>query len=359
MNKPHIQQIKSLITPADIKAEWPLSLETEAYVQQIRQAIENILKRQDDRLLVVVGPCSVHDENSALEYGQRLAQQMMRFKDTLCLVMRVYFQKPRTVLGWKGFIHDPHLDESFDIETGLCAARRLLLALNQLNLACASEFLDVIIPQYIVDLIAWSAIGARTTESQIHRQLASGLPTPTGFKNSQSGDIQVAVNAVYTAQYPQQFLSIGEDGKAAMISTTGNPWCHIILRGGHGGPNYAAPFVLNAAQQLQSKCLAGNIMIDCAHGNSGKDHLQQLSVAFNVSKQIASGNSDIIGIMLESHLIAGKQKLTGKKSLIYGQSITDPCLGWEETVKILESLSLAVKKRRDNVQKESLKYEYA
>lgn len=335
-----------LTTPNELIADLPNTAAIGTTVARARQEIKAILDHQDDRLLMVIGPCSIHDEAAALEYAQRLAKYIPRFQQTLCIIMRVYFQKPRTILGWKGLIHDPFLDESFDVNAGLHRARRLLLAINQHQVPTGSEFLDLVIPQYLADLMAWSAIGARTTESQIHRQLASGLETPVGFKNSPSGDTQVAVNGVYAAKYPQHFLSIAGDGKAAMISTAGNPWCHIILRGGHNGPNYTAAAIHSAVQQLQAKQLTANVMVDCAHGNSGKNHLQQMLVAANVAAQIAAGNTAIIGVMLESHLVAGKQKLTVNKPLVYGQSITDACLGWDDSVQILELLHQAALARR-------------
>lgn len=335
-----------LMTPQALAAELPLSPAIQRKIADSRTQLQNILQRQDDRLIVVIGPCSIHDESAALEYAQRLAVQTERFSATLRLIMRVYFQKPRTLLGWKGLIHDPHLDESFDILNGLRIARRLLLKINQLLVPTGSEFLDLIIPQYLADLTTWSAIGARTTESQIHRQLASGLPTAVGFKNSQSGDVQVAVNAVFAARHPQHYLSIAENGKAAVITTSGNPFTHIILRGGHLGPNYDAAAIQAAAQQLTAKQLIPNIMVDCSHGNSEKDHLRQIAVAENLATQIAAGDPNIIGIMLESHLVGGKQRLIAEKPLNYGQSITDACLSWDDSVQILETLNTAVLARR-------------
>ena len=336
---------KPLITPLELTAELPES-PVSHFVTASRSQIEAILKRQDDRLLIIVGPCSIHDEQAALEYSHKIAQQIPRFSDTLFLVMRVYFQKPRTLLGWKGLIHDPHLDESFDIHSGLRIARRLLLAINHLKVPAATEFLDMVIPQYIGDLIAWSAIGARTTESQIHRQLASGLPTPVGFKNSPSGDTQVAVNAVYAAQYPQQFLSVAADGRAALIFTDGNPMTHIILRGGHNGPNYDDSSIQSAVRKLQAKQLTPNIMVDCSHGNSQNEYARQIKVSQTIAELISHGEKNIIGVMMESHLVAGKQKLVSGQPLKYGQSITDPCLGWEETLEVLHRLNQAVLKRR-------------
>ena len=335
-----------LMTPQALAAELPLPSAIQTKIAGFREQVQTILNRQDDRLIVVVGPCSIHDELAALEYAQRLAAQTERFSGTLRLVMRVYFQKPRTLLGWKGLIHDPHLDESFDILNGLRIARRLLLKINQLLVPTGSEFLDLIIPQYLADLTTWSAIGARTTESQIHRQLASGLPTAVGFKNSQSGDVQVAVNAVYAAGHPQHYLSIAENGNAAVIATSGNQFAHIILRGGHLGPNYDEAAIHAAAQQLTAKQLTANIMVDCSHGNSEKDHLRQISVAESLATQIAAGNPNIIGVMLESHLVGGKQKLITQKPLNYGQSITDACLSWDDSVEVLEMLSAAVLARR-------------
>lgn len=342
----HIESAQALTSPQSLAEKHSITPTIEYAVRNARQQIQHILNHQDDRLIVVVGPCSIHDETAALEYAQRLYGQIQKHRDNLMIVMRVYFEKPRTTIGWKGLINDPYLDGSFQVNDGLELARRILLTINSFGVATGSEFLDTIIPQYLIDLTSWSAIGARTTESQIHRQLASGLPTPVGFKNSLSGDILVAVNAAYTAKFPQHFLSIDDGGCAAVLNTRGNPFCHIILRGDYNGPNYHAHSIKKATELLLSKQLIPNIMVDCSHGNSQQEFTLQKIAAKDVGRQIAGGNFNLIGMMLESHLIEGRQKLSSPKPLIYGQSITDQCLGWEDTTQILEFLSDAVRQRR-------------
>ncbi len=343
-----IESSQPLLSPEVLGQQLPLTDATKATVTTTRRQIEAILNREDDRLIVIVGPCSIHDQLAAIEFAQRLKQQIQHLSKSLLVIMRVYFEKPRTTIGWKGLINDPYLNDSFDVNHGLHLSRHLLLMINGMGVPTGSEFLDVITPQYIADLTSWSAIGARTTESQIHRQLASGLSTPVGFKNSCSGDVQVAINAVYTAKFPQHFLGVGKNGMAAIVSTRGNENCHIILRGGHNGPNYHSDAVDAAVKLLRAKQLPTNVMVDCSHGNSPRDQ-SQLEAAANLAQQIAQGNQNIIGLMLESHLVSGKQKLIPGKPLVYGQSITDHCLGWEETVQILELLSRTVTIRRRGI----------
>ena len=321
----------------------------EALVAQTRQRISRILNGRDDRLLVIMGPCSIHDPKAAVEYAQTLAEQRRRYADTLEIVMRVYFEKPRTTVGWKGLINDPYLDESFRIDEGLRMARQLLLEINQMGLPAASEFLDVISPQYIGDLISWGAIGARTTESQIHRELASGISAPIGFKNGTDGNIRIALDAIAAASRPHHFLSVHKNGQAAIVQTQGNTDCHVILRGGKT-PNYDAGSVANACAELEKAQLPNRLMVDFSHANSSKQHEKQLEVARDVGQQISAGSQSIFGVMIESHLQAGAQKFTpGKDSvadLRYGQSITDACLGWDDSLKSLEILSQSVTTRR-------------
>jgi 3-deoxy-7-phosphoheptulonate synthase len=320
-------------------------------IADTRQRIRKILHGRDDRLLVVIGPCSIHDPQSALEYAYRLREQRARYTDTLEIVMRVYFEKPRTTVGWKGLINDPGLDASYRIDDGLHIARLLLMQINATaGVPAAGEFLDVISPQYIGDLLSWGAIGARTTESQVHRELASGLSAPIGFKNGTDGNIRIATEAILSAARSHNFLSVHKNGKAAIVTTAGNSDCHIILRGGVH-PNYDAPSVAAACEQLEAAHLRGQVMVDCSHGNSGKCHERQLEVARDIAQQIAGGSRRIFGVMLESHLEAGAQKFTpGKddpRQLVYGQSITDACLGWDDSVQVLEQLDNAIKARRN------------
>lgn len=343
----HIKQLIPLSSPSLVQHELPIADQTIKHIQATRVRTENILKGTDDGLVVIVGPCSIHDPAAAIEYATRLQPYIEKLSDQLCIIMRVYFEKPRTTVGWKGLINDPELNNTFNINKGLHQARQLLLDINQLGVAAATEFLDTIIPQYISDLISWAAIGARTTESQIHRELASGLSMPVGFKNSTYGDTGIAVDAVYAASRAHHFLGVTKEGLAAIVSTTGNT-CHVILRGGKNGPNYDSDTVNRVAQQLTYKALTPRLMIDCSHGNSGKDHTKQRGVVQNISEQLQAGQQGIGGVMLESHLVPGNQPLGDRDALTYGQSITDACIGWEETVELLEQLHDATKQRRQH-----------
>jgi 3-deoxy-7-phosphoheptulonate synthase len=345
-----IQDITPLPPPEHLIRFFPIrNTPVEALVTQTRQRIGDIQHGQDDRLLVIMGPCSIHDPAAALDYARRLVEQRKRYADTLEVVMRVYFEKPRTTVGWKGLINDPYLDESFRIDEGLRIARQLLVEINRLGLPAASEFLDVISPQYIGDLIAWGAIGARTTESQVHRELASGISAPIGFKNGTDGNIKIAIDAIQAASRPHHFLSVHKNGQVATVQTKGNPDCHVILRGGKA-PNYDADHVAAACRDLQAAGLECSLMVDFSHANSSKKHERQVDVARDVAGQIRSGGRTIFGVMVESHLEAGAQKYTAGKDdpskLIYGKSITDACLGWDDSLTVLEELSAAVKARR-------------
>jgi 3-deoxy-7-phosphoheptulonate synthase len=342
-----IREIKQVIPPKDLHREFPITDTAAETVFHARSEIQRILHGDDDRLLVVVGPCSVHDPEAALDYARRLAQVRGRIADRLMIVMRVYFEKPRTTVGWKGLINDPDLDESFQINKGLNRARELLLQVNNMGLPAGTEFLDLISPQYVADLISWGAIGARTAESQGHRELASGLSCPVGFKNGTDGTMRIAVDAMRAAERPHVFLSLTKAGHSAIFNTTGNPDTHVILRGGRR-PNYDTESVAEATQQMLDAGLTPNLMIDFSHANSRKQHDKQIDVGEDVARQIARGNHNIIGAMIESHLVAGRQDLTGASDgLIYGQSITDACLGWEESEPLLETLAEAVRKRRE------------
>ena len=341
-----IAQLRPLIPPAILMEEVPLSEKASQTVAATRRALDAILTEEDDRLAVVVGPCSIHDPEAALEYGRFLLEKATALSGELCIIMRVYFEKPRTTVGWKGLINDPHLDGSFDINNGLRIARGLLAQLADMGLPGGSEFLDTISPQFIADLICWGAIGARTTESQIHRELASGLSMPVGFKNGTDGNVQIALDAIGAACYPHHFLSVTKQGISAIVETAGNVHCHLILRGGSRGPNYDAASVGAAADKLRAAELPHRIMVDCSHGNSDKDHKRQPAVARDVAQQVAAGARDIFGVMLESHLVEGNQKQQAGSELVYGQSITDACIGWEDTVAVLEELAAAVATRR-------------
>ena len=341
-----IDELKPLIPPAILMEELPISEEASHTVAAARRALDAILAGEDDRLAVVVGPCSIHDPQAALEYADRLKEKAAALSDELFVVMRVYFEKPRTTVGWKGLINDPGLDDSFDINSGLRAARGLLVQLGDMGLPTASEFLDTITPQFIADLIAWGAIGARTTESQVHRELASGLSMPVGFKNGTAGNVQKALDAIGAARHPHHFLSVTKQGIAAIVGTSGNESCHLILRGGSGGPNYDHASVGAAAAQLKEADLPHRVMIDCSHGNSAKDHKRQPIVAHAIAAQVAEGTQDVFGVMLESHLIEGNQQQQAGSELVYGQSITDACIGWEDTVEVLEELAAAVRTQR-------------
>ncbi len=315
-------------------------------IQHTRDTARKIIHGQDQRMIVITGPCSIHDVNAALEFAELLQKAAKHFIDDLLIIMRVYFEKPRTTTGWKGFINDPKLDGSFDINQGLLLARKLLLDLSELGVPAGTEFLNPIIPHYLIDLISWSAIGARTAESQLHRELASGLVTPVGFKNNTDGNVQIAIDAVNTARQPQHFIGVDERGVPSIINTNGNDCCHIILRGGDAEPNYSASHVLHAAENLKKAQLIPRLMVDCSHGNSRKQHQQQFTAAKSVIEQVQLGSSIICGVMIESNLIAGNQRLLKNTKLTYGQSITDECISWNDTILLLEQLALAVRKRR-------------
>jgi len=341
-----ILEIKELILPSELLARLKESATTTQNILETRAAIHNILHDKDDRLLVIIGPCSIHDTDAGLEYARRLLEVRKKLSSDLLIVMRVYFEKPRTTVGWKGLINDPHLDGSYDINVGLEKARKFLLDVNELGLPAGMEFLDTITPQYTADLVSWGAIGARTTESQIHRELASGLSCPVGFKNGTDGSVRVAVDAIKTASTPHHFLSVTKVGTSAIISTTGNDDCHVILRGGKS-PNYDALSVDAACKTLAAEGLAPRLMIDCSHGNSGKQFLRQKDVAADVAEQVARGDTRIIGVMVESHLKEGRQEQIEGSPLEYGKSITDACLGWEDSVNLLEMLASGVRSRRE------------
>lgn len=340
-----IKEVKELLPPIAILERFPASEKASATVFNARNSIHNILAKSDDRLLVVIGPCSIHDPKAALEYGQRLVALRERYKGQLEIVMRVYFEKPRTTVGWKGLINDPYMDNSFKLNDGLRTARKLLVDLNDSGMPTAGEFLDMITPQYMADLMCWGAIGARTTESQVHRELASGLSCPVGFKNGTDGTIKVAIDAIGAANAPHHFLSVTKLGHSAIVSTKGNPDCHIILRGGRE-PNYSAPHVAEISQQLLKAELADNIMIDFSHANSSKQYQRQLVVAEDVAGQVATGNTAIFGVMVESHLVEGRQDLIEGQELCYGQSITDACIGWDDTERLLAILNKGIIERR-------------
>jgi 3-deoxy-7-phosphoheptulonate synthase len=346
----HVKGVVPLPPPEHLIRFFPVAgTPVEKLVSATRSSVRKILHGKDDRLLVVIGPCSIHDPKAALDYASRLLEQRHRWANTLEVVMRVYFEKPRTTIGWKGLINDPYLDESFRIHEGLRIARQLLLDINQLGMPAAIEFLDTISPQYISDLISWGAIGARTTESQVHRELASGLSAPIGFKNGTDGSLRIAIDAIQAAQRPHHFLGVHKNGQVAIVETKGNKDCLVILRGGQK-PNYDAVSVSQAAKELEVARLPARLMIDCSHANSSKQHQKQIEVADNLAHQIGAGNKSIIGAMIESHLVAGSQKYNpgqdDPKKLEYGKSITDACLGWDDSVQVLEKLSEAVERRR-------------
>ena len=345
-----IKDITVLPPPEHLIRFFPIhGTAVESLITQTRRNIHNIMAGTDDRLLVVIGPCSIHDPMAALEYARKLVEQRHKYADTLEIVMRVYFEKPRTTVGWKGLINDPYLDESFRIDEGLRIARQLLIDINRIGLPAGSEFLDVISPQYIGDLIAWGAIGARTTESQVHRELASGISAPIGFKNGTDGNIRIATDAIQAAARGHHFLSVHKNGQVAIVQTNGNPDCHVILRGGKA-PNYDAASVNAACKDLEAAKLPATLMVDCSHANSSKQHEKQLEVARDIAGQVAGGSRQVFGLMVESHLNPGAQKFTpGKddaKALEYGKSITDACLSWGDSLELLEGLSQSVKARR-------------
>src|SRR5271156_907667 len=342
-----IQSTKVVLPPVFLEEELPVTEGASSTVFQARTEIVNILRGSDSRLVVVVGPCSIHDPEAAREYAGLLKGAIAEFSKDLRIVMRVYFEKPRTTLGWKGLINDPHLDESFRINDGLRMARHLLLDLAEMGVPAGTEFLDMISPQYVAELVSWGAIGARTTESQVHRQLSSGLSCPVGFKNGTSGNVQIAIEAIVSAGHAHTFLGTSANGQSAILFTAGNPDCHIILRGGRQTTNYNAAAVAETAQQMEKAGLAPRIMIDCSHANSNKDHTRQGFVCRNVAAQIAGGDRRILGVMMESNLVAVAQTLVPGKPLVYGQSITDACIDWSETHGLLTELAAAVRSARE------------
>ena len=332
----HIESTTPLITPIDLVNNLPITPHVERTVVSGREQVRSIINGQDTRLMMIVGPCSIHDEKAALEYARRLVDLSEKLSDRLLVLMRVYFEKPRTTIGWKGLIYDPHLDGTLDIETRLHRARALLLKIGEMGIYAGTEFLDPVVPQYLAGLVTWSTIGARTTESQTHRQMASGLSMPVGFKNGTNGNAQIAVDAMVSAQSPQGFLGLDHQGRTAFVRTTGNPDGHLVLRGGNGGPNFSAEAIAQAKMQLQAAGVRSQLLVDCSHGNSNKEHTKQAKALKDVVEQRLSGNTDIIGCMVESNLAPGKQDLGDDPSqLNYGVSITDACIGWEETEELL------------------------
>lgn len=340
-----ITAMNEVISPEQLHKDCEISELASKLIFDTRTAIHNILNGKDDRLLVIIGPCSIHDPDAAREYAGRLKEMRKELGDDLLIVMRVYFEKPRTTVGWKGLINDPNLDESYEINKGLHLARCLLADLNEMGVPAATEFLDLITPQYIADLISWGAIGARTTESQVHRELASGLSSPVGFKNGTDGGLQVAIDAIGAASRPHNFLSLTKEGYSAIFATTGNDDCHIILRGGKE-PNYDAKNVNKAVAELEAAGVQQRLMVDCSHANSQKDHQRQIDVAKVVAEQVAQGNHNLMGVMIESHLVAGRQNVEQGKELVYGQSVTDACINWDDSEAVLRNLASAVKQRR-------------
>ena len=343
----HIAQTDPLPEPRLLQRELPVGEAQAAFISASRAATRNILRGKDDRLLVIVGPCSIHEPASALEYAARLRQAADRLGQSLRLVMRVYFEKPRTRMGWKGLIYDPALDGQGDIGAGLRHARRILLECARLGVPAASEILDLVTPQYYAELLTWGAIGARTVESPLHRQMASALSAPVGFKNATNGSVSAAIDAIHVAAQPHRFPTISLEGRAMVITTTGNPDGHLVLRGSSDGPNYDDASVSRATAALSQAGLPARLLIDCSHGNSGKDYARQPTVAADIARQIAGGSTSICGLMIESHLVEGRQDIVdGRKGLRYGQSVTDACIGWETTVAVLEQLAAAVTQRR-------------
>ena len=341
-----IAGLRPLISPAILMEDLPIGEKSSETVAKGREQLQAILRGEDDRLIVVVGPCSVHDPRAALDYAHRLRRVADRTARDLLVVMRVYFEKPRTIVGWKGLVNDPHLDESFAINEGLHKARRFLIEVAELGLPAGTEFLDPITPQFIADLVSWGAIGARTSESQVHRELASGLSMPVGFKNGTEGSIQIAIDAIRSAAHPHHFLSVTKQGLAAIVETRGNPDCHLILRGGARGANYDAATLAEVAKALEHARLPKRVIVDCSHANSGKDPARQAEVALDVGAQIRRGNRAIVGIMLESFLVEGRQDVKAGTALTYGQSITDACMSWDRTEPLLDSLAESTHARR-------------
>ena len=341
-----IAATKELVSPAQILEQFPLSEKAAKCTALSRKQIQNIMQGKDDRLVVVVGPCSIHDPESALEYATRLAKLKKQLQEDLMIVMRVYFEKPRTTVGWKGLINDPDLNGSYNVNKGLGIARQLLLSINELGVPAGCEYLDLITPQYTGDVVAWGAIGARTTESQCHRELASGLSCPVGFKNGTNGNLKIAVDAISAASNPHHFMSVTKEGRTAIFNSTGNEYCHIILRGGNNQPNYSAPHVQESAELLMSAGVDTNIMVDFSHANSFKTPSRQYEGCADVCSQLEAGEERVFGVMLESHLIEGNQKVVEGRPLLYGQSITDGCIGWNETEELCCKLANAIRSRR-------------
>ena len=342
-----IKDVKEILSPEELMADLPISEQAADTVHEARQGIYNVMDGKDDRLVVIIGPCSIHDTDAALEYAQRLKRLNDELKQDLLIVMRVYFEKPRTTVGWKGLINDPDLDESFHINKGVRKARELLLNLSNLGIPAGHEYLDLISPQYISDLVSWGAIGARTTESQGHRELASGLSCPVGFKNGTDGRIQIAIDAIGAAQNPHYFMSLTLQGHSAIFATTGNEYSHVILRGGTR-PNYDRESVNEAAENLEKNDLNSKLMIDCSHANRQKKYDKQIEVCADVIHQLKTGQNNIFGLMIESHLVEGRQNYEAGKPLTYGQSITDACIGWDASETLLRDLAEAVRSRREN-----------
>ena len=347
INNIHIEKVKLLISPGELKKKYPATAGTDALVANTREAVKKILKKEDDRLLAVVGPCSIHDRNAALEYAEKLQKLSKEVNDQFLLIMRVYFEKPRTTVGWRGLILDPDMNGSDDIAKGLEIARSLLKEISELGVPTGSEMLDPIVPQYISDFLSWAAIGARTTESQVHRSLASGLSMPVGFKNGTGGSLQLAVNAMSTSSYPASFIGIDQEGRSSIFRTSGNDACHIILRGGHNGPNYYEEDVEEAVSLMKKAGMYSSLIIDCSHANSGKKYTRQRRVFRSVIDQIMYGQEDVAGVMLESNLFEGNQKMPEDISqLKYGVSITDACIGWTETEELIKSASEELRKKK-------------
>ena len=337
---------QEVVSAKSLISEQPISEKSSETVFNARKEFSDVLYKKDERLAVVVGPCSIHDPSAAKEYAELLLNEKNNLKDNLLIIMRVYFEKPRTTVGWKGLINDPDLDNSFNIDKGLSIARQLLRDINDMGMPAGTEFLDVITPQYLADLISWGAIGARTTESQVHRELASGSSCPIGFKNATNGGIQVAADAIGSALHPHKFLSVTKEGKAAIFSSSGNKDCHVILRGGKE-PNYTEEFINSTSKILQSNGLEESIMVDMSHGNSSKQHKKQIDVCKNIADQISAGEDRITGVMIESNLVEGNQKADDLGNLVYGKSITDACINWQDTVDCLHRLAEAVDKRKN------------
>ncbi len=342
-----ITGMQEVIAPENLMAQIPINSEISSLVFKTRQAIAEIIHKRNDRLLVIVGPCSIHDPRAALEYAGKLAEKAHTYKDNLLIVMRVYFEKPRTIVGWKGLINDPHLNNSYEINEGLSIARKLLLDINALGITAGTEYLDPITPQYVGDLVSWGAIGARTTESQIHRQLASGLSCPIGFKNSTDGSVQIAIDAIRSSGHSHIFMSVTKQGHSAIFSTAGNPDCHVILRGGTNGTNFDTVSIADTAERLSAAGVNAGIMVDMSHANSNKDHHKQLLVSDSIAHQLSNGERNIVGVMVESNLHEGRQDIGDDPSkLKYGQSVTDACIGWEDTETVLAQLNEGVIARR-------------